>query len=122
MGSLIRKTSMDELPQLWNVLAGDMSLIGPRPLLVQYLPLYSNEQKRRHLVRPGITGWAQVNGRNVISWEQKFTYDIWYVDRLSWNLDMKIFFRTIGNILKAEGISQEGQATVKAFTGNKQTE
>jgi len=121
VGAFIRKTSMDELPQLWNVISGDMSLIGPRPLLVQYLPLYSEEQKRRHLVRPGITGWAQVNGRNVISWEQKFKYDVWYVDHLSLKLDLKIFLRTISNIIKAEGISQEGQATVEAFTGKNQS-
>ncbi len=118
-GILLRKTSLDELPQLLNVLKGDMSLIGPRPLLVEYLPLYSEEQRKRHLVRPGITGWAQVNGRNVISWEQKFEYDTWYVKHQSFLLDLKIFFRTIKNIVRAEGISQQGQATVEAFTGEK---
>lgn len=118
-GKLLRKTSLDELPQLINVLKGDMSLIGPRPLLVQYLPLYSTEQRKRHLVRPGITGWAQVNGRNAISWEQKFEYDVWYVNHQSLWLDLRIFFLTIRNIVKAEGISQEGQATMQAFTGSK---
>lgn len=118
-GKAIRKTSLDELPQLINVLKGDMSIIGPRPLLVDYLPLYNTEQKKRHLVRPGITGWAQVNGRNAISWEQKFDYDIWYVNNQSFLLDLKIFFLTIKNIVKAEGISQEGEATMKAFTGTK---
>ncbi len=118
-GSLLRKTSLDELPQLLNVVMGNMSLIGPRPLLVEYLPLYNDEQKKRHLVRPGITGWAQVNGRNVISWEQKFEYDVWYINHLSFQLDMKIVFLTIKNIVKAEGISQDGQATVEAFTGKK---
>lgn len=118
-GKTLRKTSLDELPQLINVIKGDMSIIGPRPLLVEYLPLYNEEQKKRHLVRPGITGWAQVNGRNAISWEQKFEYDVWYVNNQSFALDVKIFFLTIKNIVKAEGISQDGQATMKAFTGSK---
>ncbi|HRP90585.1 MAG TPA: sugar transferase [Edaphocola sp.] len=117
IGRFIRKTSIDELPQLFNVLVGDMSLIGPRPLLVQYLPLYNPEQKRRHEVRPGITGWAQVNGRNAISWKQKFEYDVWYVDHLSFLIDMKIFFRTIKKVFVREGISQEGQATMEFFKG-----
>ena len=118
VGKVIRKTSIDELPQLINVLKGEMSLIGPRPLLVHYLPLYSAAQRRRHLVRPGITGWAQVNGRNEISWQKKFEYDQWYVANLSFSLDCRILFLTIINTLKARGINQEGQATVQAFTGN----
>lgn len=118
-GVALRKTSLDELPQLLNVLKGDMSLIGPRPLLPEYLPLYNEQQKKRHLVSPGITGWAQVNGRNVISWEEKFDLDTWYVSHQSFALDMKIFFLTIKNIIKAEGISQQGQATVEAFKGTK---
>ncbi len=118
-GALLRKTSLDELPQLVNVLKGDMSIIGPRPLLPEYLLLYNEDQKKRHLVRPGITGWAQVNGRNAISWERKFDYDVWYVQHQSFALDAKIFFMTIGNILKAKDISQEGQATMQAFTGTK---
>lgn len=117
IGSFVRKTSLDEIPQLINVLKGDMSLIGPRPLLPQYLPLYNSEQKRRHEVRPGITGWAQVNGRNAISWERKFELDVWYVDHLSFFLDVKIFFLTIKKVLIKEGISQEGQATAEAFNG-----
>lgn len=116
-GILLRKSSLDELPQLINVLKGDMSIIGPRPLLVQYLPLYNAEQRKRHLVKPGITGWAQVNGRNAISWEQKFELDVWYVQHISFPLDVKIFFRTIRNIVKSEGISQDGQATMEAFKG-----
>ena len=116
-GILLRKSSLDELPQLINVLKGDMSIIGPRPLLVQYLPLYNAEQRKRHLVKPGITGWAQVNGRNAISWEQKFELDVWYVQHISFSLDVKIFFRTIRNIVKSEGISQDGQATMEAFKG-----
>jgi undecaprenyl phosphate N,N'-diacetylbacillosamine 1-phosphate transferase len=118
IGSFVRKTSLDEIPQMINVLKGDMSLIGPRPLLVQYLPLYSKEQKKRHLVRPGITGWAQVNGRNAISWQRKFELDVWYVDNQSFLLDIKIFFKTIKNILISEGINQAGQATAEAFKGN----
>lgn len=118
VGSFVRKTSLDEIPQLINVLKGDMSLIGPRPLLVQYLPLYNEHQARRHEVRPGITGWAQVNGRNAISWGQKFDYDVWYVDNLSFVLDFKIFFLTIKKVFMKEGISQEGQATMEPFKGN----
>lgn len=121
IGKFIRKTSLDELPQLLNVLKGDMSLIGPRPLLVQYLPLYTPYQQRRHECRPGITGWAQVNGRNAISWEQKFKLDVWYVDHLSWNLDRKIFTLTIKKLFKTEGISQQGHATMPAFKGIKNT-
>ena len=118
IGALVRKTSLDEIPQLINVLKGDMAIIGPRPLLPQYLPLYNEVQKRRHEVRPGITGWAQVNGRNAISWEQKFNFDVWYVDNLSFILDMKIFFLTIKKVLVREGISQIGQATMEPFKGN----
>ncbi|WP_316802132.1 sugar transferase [Pedobacter nototheniae] len=118
MGAFVRKTSLDELPQLINVLKGDMAIIGPRPLLPQYLPLYSEMQKRRHMVRPGITGWAQVNGRNTISWIKKFELDVWYVDHLSFTLDIKIFFLTIKKVFKSEGISQEGQATMEGFNGN----
>jgi lipopolysaccharide/colanic/teichoic acid biosynthesis glycosyltransferase len=117
IGQLVRKTSLDELPQLINVLKGDMSLIGPRPLLPEYLPLYNEIQKRRHKVKPGITGWAQVNGRNAISWEQKFEYDVWYVDNLSYLLDIKIFFLTIKKVFISEGISQQGQATMSYFKG-----
>jgi undecaprenyl phosphate N,N'-diacetylbacillosamine 1-phosphate transferase len=118
IGIFVRKTSLDEIPQMINVLKGDMSLIGPRPLLVQYLPLYSEDQKKRHLVRPGITGWAQVNGRNAISWQKKFELDVWYVDNQSFLLDIKIFFKTIKNILISEGINQVGQITAEAFKGN----
>lgn len=118
IGKFIRSTSLDEIPQLINVLNGDMSLIGPRPLLVQYLPLYSSVQARRHEVRPGITGWAQVNGRNAISWEQKFEYDVWYVENLTFALDINIIIKTIVNIVKREGINQEGQSTMEAFKGN----
>src|SRR5690606_37210165 len=117
-GAFVRKTSLDEITQLFNVLKGDMSLIGPRPLLVQYLPLYSAHQSRRHEVRPGITGWAQVNGRNAISWQQKFDYDVWYVDNVSFGLDVKIFFLTIKKVFVREGISAEGQATMERFKGN----
>lgn len=117
VGSFIRKLSLDELPQLWNVLKGDMSLIGPRPLLPQYLPLYSEEQARRHDVRPGITGWAQVNGRNAISWTQKFVLDCYYVDNISFALDVKILFMTIKKVIIREGISQEGNATMEFFDG-----
>jgi len=116
-GKLLRKSSLDELPQLINVLKGDMSLIGPRPLLVSYLPLYNEKQRRRHEVKPGITGWAQVNGRNAISWEQKFDLDVWYVDHQTFGLDLSIFFKTIKNIITSEGISQDGQATMEAFKG-----
>ena len=118
VGRFVRSTSIDELPQLINVLKGDMALIGPRPLLVQYLPLYSKEQARRHDVRPGITGWAQVNGRNAISWTKKFELDVWYVDHCSLWLDVKIIFLTIKKVFVREGISQEGQATMEFFTGN----
>lgn len=118
VGRLVRSTSIDELPQLINVLKGDMALIGPRPLLPQYLPLYSKEQARRHEVRPGITGWAQVNGRNAISWTKKFALDVWYVDHCSFLLDMKIIFLTIKKVFIREGISQEGQATMEFFNGN----
>lgn len=118
VGAFVRKTSLDEIPQLINVLKGDMSLIGPRPLLVQYLPLYNERQARRHEVRPGITGWAQVNGRNAISWKQKFDYDVWYVDNLSLGLDIKIIILTIKKVFISEGINQEGQATAEAFKGN----
>lgn len=117
VGKFVRSTSIDELPQLINVLKGDMALIGPRPLLVQYLPLYSKEQTRRHEVRPGITGWAQVNGRNAISWTKKFELDVWYVEHCSFRLDMKILFLTIKKVFVREGISQEGRATMEAFNG-----
>lgn len=117
IGSVVRKTSLDEIPQLINVLKGEMSLIGPRPLLPQYLPLYSEEQKKRHRVKPGITGWAQVNGRNAISWEQKFEYDVWYVTQCSFLLDMKIVLMTLKKVFIREGISQEGQATMEIFKG-----
>lgn len=118
VGAFVRKTSLDEIPQLINVLKGDMAIIGPRPLLPQYLPLYNEEQKRRHKVRPGITGWAQVNGRNAISWSRKFELDVWYVDHLTFLLDMKIFFMTIKKVFVREGISQDGQATMEIFNGN----
>lgn len=118
VGSFVRKTSLDEIPQLINVLIGDMSLIGPRPLLIQYLPLYNDIQKRRHEVRPGITGWAQVNGRNSISWEKKFELDVWYVKNISLILDLKIFFLTLKKVVVREGISQEGQATMEGFNGS----
>ena len=116
-GKFLRSTSLDELPELINVLKGDMSLVGPRPLLVQYLPRYSTFQARRHEVRPGITGWAQVNGRNAISWEEKFSLDVWYVDNASFSLDLKILCMTVLKIIKREGISQEGQATMSEFSG-----
>lgn len=118
IGKFIRSTSIDELPQLINVLKGDMALIGPRPLLIQYLPLYSKEQARRHEVRPGLSGWAQCHGRNAISWKKKFELDIWYVDHCSFLLDLKIIFLTIKKVLVREGISQEGQATMEPFNGN----
>lgn len=117
LGSLLRSASLDELPELWNVLKGDMSLVGPRPLLMEYLPLYSPEQARRHDVRPGITGWAQVNGRNALSWDEKFKLDVWYVDNQSLWLDIKILFMTIKKVFVREGISAEGQATMGRFTG-----
>lgn len=118
VGKFVRSTSIDELPQLINVLKGDMSLIGPRPLLVQYLPLYSKEQARRHEVRPGITGWAQCHGRNAISWTKKFELDVWYVDHCSLMTDIKVILITIKKVLVREGISQEGNATMEAFNGN----
>ncbi|MFN8429628.1 MAG: sugar transferase [Spirosomataceae bacterium] len=118
LGKFIRKTSLDELPQLFNVLKGDMSLIGPRPLLIQYLPLYNDFQKRRHEVKPGITGWAQVNGRNAISWQKKFEFDVWYVDNLSFSLDLKIIFLTALKVFKSEAINQQGEATMEIFKGN----
>lgn len=118
VGSFVRSTSIDELPQLWNVLKGDMALIGPRPLLVKYLPLYSKEQMRRHEVRPGITGWAQCHGRNELSWTKKFEYDVWYVDHLSLWTDIKVIWYTIMTVLKREGISHEGMATMEDFNGN----
>ena len=117
-GRFLRSTSLDELPSLWNVLKGDMSLVGPRPLLVEYLPLYSEKQSRRHEVKPGITGWAQVNGRNAISWDEKFDLDVWYVDNQSFWLDINILFLTIKKVFKREGVSAEGEATVKYFKGN----
>ena len=117
-GRFIRSTSLDELPQLWNVLCGQMSLVGPRPLLPQYLPLYSAEQARRHNVLPGITGWAQVNGRNAISWTEKFKFDCYYVDNISFTLDLKILFLTIKKVFIREGISQEGRATMDFFDGH----
>ena len=118
VGKFVRSTSIDELPQLINVLKGDMALIGPRPLLVQYLPLYSKEQARRHEVRPGITGWAQCHGRNAISWTKKFELDVWYVDNVSLLTDLKVIFITIKKVLVRDGISQDGQATMEAFNGN----
>jgi lipopolysaccharide/colanic/teichoic acid biosynthesis glycosyltransferase len=117
-GKFVRKTSLDELPQLWNVLKGDMSLIGPRPLLDSYLPLYNEEQKRRHDIKPGITGWAQVNGRNAISWEKKFGYDVWYVDNCSFLLDLKIVFMTILKVFGASDISSDTHATMEKFQGS----
>lgn len=118
-GSFLRATSLDELPELWNVLKGDMSLVGPRPLLMEYLPLYNDRQKRRHEVRPGITGWAQVNGRNAISWEEKFELDVWYVENQSLWLDLKILFLTLKKVLMRDGISAEGEATMPKFTGSR---
>lgn len=118
IGSFVRKTSLDEIPQLLNVIKGDMSLIGPRPLLAHYLPLYSDFQKQRHNIRPGITGWAQINGRNAISWQQKFEYDVWYVTHCNFILDIKILFLTLKKVFVSEGISQEGQATMEVFKGN----
>lgn len=118
VGKLVRSTSLDELPQLINVLKGDMSLIGPRPLLPKYLPLYNDEQKKRHQVKPGITGWAQVNGRNAISWKQKFEYDVWYVDNFGFLLDVKIIWLTLKKIILREGINSSESATMAPFTGN----
>ena len=119
LGKWMRKYSLDEFPQLWNVLAGDMSLVGPRPLLMQYVERYTPEQARRHLVKPGVTGWAQVRGRNSIDWEQKFALDVWYVDHHSFWLDLKILLETAGSVLKREGISQDGFATMPEFMGTK---
>lgn len=118
LGRWLRATSLDELPQLWNIVRGDLSLVGPRPLLPEYLPLYSPTQARRHEVRPGLTGWAQVNGRNAISWEEKFAFDVWYVDHLSLGLDLRILWRTAGRVLGARGISAPSQATTTAFRGS----
>lgn len=118
-GQKLRSSSLDELPELWNVLKGDMSLVGPRPLLMEYLPLYTKEQYRRHNLRPGITGWAQVNGRNAISWEDKFILDVWYVDNQSFKLDMKILLVTIKKVFIKEGISASGEVTISKFTGSK---
>ncbi|MBN9063598.1 MAG: sugar transferase [Rhizobiales bacterium 65-9] len=117
-GRFLRSTSLDELPELWNVLKGDMSLVGPRPLLMQYLPLYSPRQARRHEVRPGVTGWAQVNGRNALSWDEKFELDVWYLDNRSFWLDMKILFLTLKKVITREGITGAGTATVENFKGN----
>jgi lipopolysaccharide/colanic/teichoic acid biosynthesis glycosyltransferase len=118
VGRFIRKTSLDEIPQLINVIKGEMSLIGPRPLLVEYLPLYNSTQKRRHEVRPGITGWAQINGRNAIGWKEKFELDVWYVDNMSFLLDCKIIIFTLMKVVKSEGVSQQGHVTMTKFTGN----
>lgn len=118
-GKLIRKTSLDELPQLINVIKGDLSLVGPRPLLMEYVPLYTKRQWRRHEVRPGITGWAQINGRNKVTWEEKFELDVWYVDHRSFFLDLKIIMLTIGKVLKSEGVSQDHHVTAEKFTGRR---
>jgi len=118
-GKFLRSSSLDELPELWNVLKGEMSLVGPRPLLMEYLPLYSPEQYRRHEVRPGVTGWAQVNGRNALSWDEKFTLDVWYVDNRSFWLDLKIIFLTIKTVVVRDGISADGDVTMPKFTGRK---
>ncbi|TXC92427.1 sugar transferase [Metabacillus litoralis] len=120
-GKFLRKYSLDEFPQLFNVLKGDISIVGPRPLLMEYLPLYTDEQKKRHDVKPGITGWAQINGRNSISWEEKFELDIWYVQNQSFLLDMKILILTVGKVLKSEGINQQGNATIEKFKGSNMT-
>lgn len=117
-GQFLRSSSLDELPELWNVLKGDMSLVGPRPLLMEYLPLYSPEQYRRHEVRPGVTGWAQINGRNSLSWDEKFKLDVWYVDNRSLWLDIKILFLTVKKVVVRDGISADGEATMSKFTGN----
>lgn len=120
LGQILRSSSLDELPELWNVLMGDMSLVGPRPLLMEYLPLYSPEQSRRHDIRPGITGWAQINGRNTISWEDKFKYDLWYIENQSLILDMKIIWITLKKVVMRESISANGEVTMRKFTGNKE--
>lgn len=119
-GNKLRSSSLDELPELWNVLKGEMSLVGPRPLLMQYLPLYSKEQARRHEMRPGVTGWAQVNGRNTISWEEKFKFDVWYIENYSFSLDIRILLLTIKKVFAKEGISAKGHVTIEPFTGSKQ--
>ncbi|QDF67635.1 sugar transferase [Shewanella sp. SNU WT4] len=119
-GNKLRNSSLDELPELWNVVKGEMSLVGPRPLLMQYLPLYSDEQERRHEVRPGVTGWAQINGRNAISWEEKFKLDVWYVDNRTFLLDIKILLSTVKKVFIKEGISAEGHVTIEPFTGQTQ--
>jgi undecaprenyl phosphate N,N'-diacetylbacillosamine 1-phosphate transferase len=119
LGIFLRKTSFDEGPQVINILKGDMSIIGPRPLLPEYLPLYNEQQKKRHNVKPGITGWAQINGRNAISWEKKFEYDVWYVENVSFLLDVKIFFKTFLKVFKSEGVNKEGEVTVTKFKGIK---
>lgn len=118
LGRFLRSSSLDELPELWNVLKGDMSLVGPRPLLVEYLPLYTDEQARRHAVRPGVTGWAQINGRNAISWDEKFKFDVWYVDNRSFWLDIKILWLTVKKVLVREGVSAAGEATMSRFRGS----
>lgn len=119
LGGIIRKFSLDEIPQLLNVIKGDMSLIGPRPLLVEYLGLYSEDQFKRHLIKPGVTGWAQINGRNTISWEEKFAYDLWYVQHYNFFLDLKILLRTFFNVIGGKGVSQQGHVSMGKFTGNK---
>jgi lipopolysaccharide/colanic/teichoic acid biosynthesis glycosyltransferase len=119
-GRFLRASSLDELPELWNVLRGEMSLVGPRPLLMEYLPLYSSEQTRRHEVRPGITGWAQINGRNAVSWDERFRFDVWYVDHRSFWLDLKILWQTARKVTVREGISAQGEATMPRFTGSRQ--
>ena len=118
-GKFLRSTSLDELPELWNILRGDMSLVGPRPLLMDYLPLYTAEQRRRHNVRPGLTGWAQINGRNALSWDEKFALDVWYVDNQNFWLDVKILWRTVRQVFLRKGISAEGQATMSPFRGSR---
>ncbi len=122
LGARLRRYSLDELPQLFNVLRGDLSLVGPRPLLMEYLPLYSDEQMRRHSVRPGITGWAQVNGRNAISWDEKFAHDLWYVDHRSFSLDLKILWMTLARVARSRGVSQPGNVSMEKFTGNQPIE
>ena len=119
IGKFIRKTSLDEIPQLLNVIKGDMSIVGPRPLLVSYLPLYNKEQAQRHNVKPGITGWAQINGRNAISWEDKFKYDVWYVKNISFTTDLKILWKTFGKVFKSEGVSASEEVTMELFRGSK---
>lgn len=118
LGQFLRSTSLDELPELWNVVKGEMSLVGPRPLLMEYLPLYSLTQARRHEVRPGVTGWAQINGRNALSWEEKFAFDVWYVDHQSFWLDIKILFLTLWKVVSREGVSGKGEVTMSRFVGN----